>query len=168
MISVLFLCVILQGQEPLTTEAPLPGRQTGPFRFSISADKTSYQPEDTIMVTSVLRNETDHNLSLSLSDPFMFYVIDVMLPAPAWLPFRSRAIFSEEGQRRKYPGFASFTGHVLKPGGEFVDKFELNKLYTMPVPGDYHIVFHFHAPDYVGKDVNVISNEIVVTLSEKK
>ena len=166
MIPVLWLCVALQGQEPANRESPPLGRQTGPLRFLISADKTSYQPDETITVTSVLRNEADHDLMLSMTDPVSFYGKDVMLPSPAWIPFRSLAVLSVEGQRKVFPGHMSASGRTLKPGDEIVSKFELNKLYVMPVPGDYHVVFHFRAPDYIGKNVIVMSNEIVVTIAQ--
>jgi hypothetical protein len=165
-IPVLLLCVVLQGQESTAREAPTLGRLTGPFRFSISTDKMIYQPDEAITVTSVLRNEADHNVMLSMTVPISFYGKDVTLPSPAWMPFRSLAVLSAEGQRQVFPGYASASGRILKPGDEIVSKFELNKLYVMPVLGDYHVVFHFRAPDYVGKNLIVMSNEIVVTIAK--
>jgi hypothetical protein len=38
----------------------------------------------------------------------------------------------------------------------------------MSVPGEYHVVFRFHAPDYVGRGVVVSSNELVISIAEKK
>jgi hypothetical protein len=168
MIMLVLLCTLVKGQDSPAREAPQLGRQTGPFRFSLSADKLLYQPDETITVTSVLRNETDHDLSISMTPRLTFYSMEVMLPGSAWIPFRNRAVLSEEGQRRKFPGFISATSHILEPRGEFVDKFELNKLYTMPVPGEYYVKFYFHAPDYVGKGIYVVSNVIAVTIAEKK
>jgi hypothetical protein len=167
-IPILLLCVLAHGQDAPVRDAAPPGRQTGPFRFSISADKAIYQPDETIIVTSVLRNEADHSISLAMGPPISFYGKDIMLPAPAWLPFRSLAVHTEEGQQLELPPFTSAASHILKPGGEIVAKFELNKIYAMPVPGEYHVVFHFPAPDFVGKGVVVLSNEIVVTIAEKK
>jgi len=166
MIPLLLFCVAFHGQEPPAREARPLGRQTGPLRFLISADKMIYQPAETITVTSVLRNEADHDLMLSMTAPVSFYGKDVTLPSPTWMPFRSLAVLSVEGQRQVFPGYASASGHILKPGDEIVSKFELNKLYVMPVPGDYHVVFHFRAPDYIGKNVIVMSNEIVVTIAK--
>jgi hypothetical protein len=167
MIPLLLLCVAFQGQEPPARESPPPqGRQTGPFRFSLSADKPVYRPDDPILVTSVLRNEADHDLSIFMSSPIQFYGKDVMLPGPAWLPFRNLAVLTDEGQRQVFPGHMSASSRVLKPGDEIVSKFELNKIYVMPVPGYYHVVFHFRAPDYIGKNVIVMSNEIVVTIAK--
>lgn len=166
MIPLLLLCVAFQGQEPSVRESPPLGRQTGPFRFSISADRPIYQLGDPIFVTSVLRNETDHDLSIFMSSPLQFYGKNVMLPEPAWLPVRNLAVLTDEGQRQVFPGHMSASSRVIRPGGEIESKFELNKLYAMSVPGDYHIVFHFRAPDYVGKNVIVMSNEIVVTVAK--
>ena len=168
MMAVLLCCSVLHGQGSPAPEATPAGRTTGPFRFSISTDKLIYRPEETITLTSVLHNETDHDLSLSMTPRVSFYGMDVRLPSPDWLPFRTRTTLSEEGQRRKYPGFTSATGHILKPGGEIIDKFELDKMYTMPIPGEYRVAFYFRAPDYVGKNVIVTSNEIAFTIAERK
>ena len=168
MMAVLLCCSELQGQGFSASEAIPAGRTTGPFRFLISTDKLLYQPEETITLTSVLRNDTDHDVSLFMTPRVSFYAMDVRLPGPAWLPFRSRAILSEEGQRRKYPVFTSGTSHILKPGREIIDKFELNKMYTMPITGEYRVAFYFSAPDYVGQNVIVTSNEIAFTIAGKK
>jgi hypothetical protein len=166
LILLLMLCATFQGQEPLAGESPPLGRLTGPFRFSVSADKVIYHPDEAITVTSVLGNEADHNVMLSMTAPISFYGKDVTLPSPAWMPFRSLAALSEEGQRQVFPGHMSASSRVLRPRDEIVSKFELNKLYVMPVPGGYHVVFHFRAPDYVGRNVSIISNEIVVTIAK--
>ena len=97
-----------------------------------------------------------------------FYGMDVRLPGSDWLPFKYRTTLSEEGERLNESGFTSATGHVVKPGGELIDKFELNRLYKMPTPGEYRVAFYFRAPDYVGQNVIDTSNEIAFTIAEKK
>jgi hypothetical protein len=158
--------MLLPGQE---TPGRLPlGRKTGPFRFTLSPGKTEYQADETIRLASVLRNESEQKLALSMTPRVSFYGMDVRLPGPAWMPFRDRAVLSPEGERRVYPGHTSAAGYVLNPGQELADEFEINRLYVMTVPGEYHITFYFRAPDNVGKGVMVMSNEIVVTVAEKK
>jgi hypothetical protein len=149
-------------------QTPPSGGRTGPFFFLITSDKQVYQAGETILITSRLRNDSDHDIPVFMTPPISFYGKDVRLPGPASMQFRNLAVLSDEGERLVFPGFTSATSHLLKPGSEIVDRFELNKLYVMPLPGEYRVKFHFRAPDYVGKDVTVISNELVFTIAGEK
>jgi hypothetical protein len=166
-LAVFLLCVVLQGQDSASNEERSPGRRTGPFLLSISSDKQKYLSGEAISITSVLRNESDREVVMRMSSPLRFYGMEVILPGPAWLPVRNRAVLSEEGQRQMYPGHISSGIFPLKPGEESVAHFEMSKLYVMTIPGEYHVVFYFRAPYYVGGDGMVKSNEIVFTIAEK-
>jgi hypothetical protein len=168
LISTIAFCAAMQGQSPVLPQELALGRQTGPFRFTILSDKLAFQPGETIALKSILRNEADHSISLFATDRVSFYGMDVRLPGPEYLPFRNMAVLSPEGERLAYPGHSSATNHVLRPGMALIDNFELNRLYAMTAPGDYHVIFFFRAPDYVGKNVTVMSNELVITVEEKK
>ena len=168
MMTVFLCCSILLGQGFPTGESTPAGRATGPFRFSISSDKVLYQAGEAITLTSVLHNETDHDISFFIPPRDIYYRMDVRLPGPDWLPFRNRAVLSEAGQRQKYPARTSVSTYILQASGEFVDKFELNKMFTMLIPGEYRVAFYFPAPKYFGQNVIVTSNEIAFTIAEKK
>jgi hypothetical protein len=38
----------------------------------------------------------------------------------------------------------------------------------MPVAGKYKVTFYFRAPDSIAKGENVVSNEVVFSIAEKK
>jgi len=162
-IALLLLSFTLWGQSPLPESEPSQGRRTGPFLLSISSDKRHYQAGETISITSVLLNETDQEFDLRQTSPMAFYGMDVILPGPAWLPFRYRSNLTEEGQRQTFRSWqVSFAPMRVKPGEKIVNHFELNKLYQMTAPGEYHVTFYFRAPSYVGQDGIVRSNELVI------
>jgi hypothetical protein len=162
------LCLVIQAQDNVGKRETVEGRQTGPLLFSISSDKTDYEAGETITITSELRNAGDHDVNLR-RDTLRYFSMDVMLPGPDWLPFRDRALLSEEGSRTKYSqGHFSISAWRMKPGDAYVDRFELNKLYTMSVAGKYKVVFHFLAPDSIAKGQNVVSNELILSIADKK
>jgi hypothetical protein len=169
LLSILLLCVVVEAQDNVGKVEQVEGRQTGPLLFSISNDKPSYGADEVITITSELRNVSDHDVTITMRDALQLFSMDVMLPGPEWLPFRGRAVMSEEGSRKKYrEGGSSHSGRVLKPGEALESQFELNKLYVMPVVGKYKVTFYFRAPDSVAKGQNVVSNEVVFSIVDKK
>jgi hypothetical protein len=93
-IPALVFCLAIQAQENVGK------RQTGPLLFAISSDKTDYDAGETITITSELRNVSDHDVAIR-RDTLHYFSMDVMLPGPDWLPFRDRAVLSEEGSRKE-------------------------------------------------------------------
>jgi hypothetical protein len=167
-VPALMLCLVIQAQDNVGKREIVEGRQTGPLLLSISSDKTDYEAGETITITSELRNLSDHDIDLR-RDTLQYFSMDVMLPGPDWLPFRDLALLSEEGSRTKYPqGHYSISAWRLKPGEVFVDRFPLNRLYKMPIAGKYKVIFHFLAPDSIAKGQNVVSNELSLSIAEKK
>ncbi len=139
------------------------GRQSGPFRLAIFADKSVYKSGEPVLVTSVLTNESDHELSIFMTPRISFYWMELRLPTPVWSPIKDVAQLTEEGERRKYPGFSSARSVTLRPGIGLVDKFELSSLYDIAAPGPYRLTFSFTAPSYAN-GVTVISNELQVVV----
>lgn len=163
----IFLCFAAGAQEAGQTE-PSAGRITGPFSFSISSDKANYEADEIITITSELRNTSDHDVTISMGSTLQIYSMDVRLPGPDGLPFRDQAVMSKDGLRMKYrEGGVSHMGWVLKPGQALKDRFQLNKLYMMPLAGQYKVTFYFRAPDNVAKDAYVVSNELTLSISGK-
>ena len=168
LLSTLLLCFAIQAQDNVGKREHVEGRQTGPLLFSISSDKESYEADEVVTITSELRNVSDHDVTAMASSPLQIYSMDIELPGPEWLPFRDRAVLSEEGSRKKYrEGGSSHFVWVLKPGEALKNQFELNKLYVMPVAGKYKVTFYFPAPDSVAKGQHVVSNEIVFSIAER-
>jgi hypothetical protein len=169
LIPIFLLCFALEAQTPSARIDDTVGRQTGPFLFSITSDRENYAADETITITSELRNVSDHDVTITMASTLQMYAMNITLPGPEWLPFRNQAALSDGGLRKKYrEQGVSHPRWPLKPGQAFKDHFELNKLYVMPLAGKYRVAFSFHAPDSVGKGLEIESNEVVFTILAKE
>lgn len=161
---------------PREAPSPPPGRvrswgeQSGPFRLSITSDKDQYAPGEAMRVVAVIKNVSDHPTYLARSAPFLFYDVAIRLPVPEWVPWHPRAPLTPLGETEKHPRMASYSGAAVAAGNETVDEFELDKLYQMSAPGEYHITFSCKLPAHYRGDpkVTVTSNEIVVTVVRQR
>jgi hypothetical protein len=102
--------------------------------------------------------------------------MEVLMPAQSWPPWRSGAALTPYGDKVKNPEMNSVVGLDIPPGSEEEDKFEINKIYEMPVPGDYLITFQCRQPtvsiaDKTVKErpmVDITLNAITVTVLPKR
>ena len=149
------------------------GKRSGAFQLSIASDKMLYNEGEFIVVTSILKNVTDEPAVLTgHASPFGFYDIDVRMPIADWIPNAAapRAALTSLGLSQKIFLSGSTAGHSLKPGAEFRNAFELNRLYEMSATGDYHVIFSCRLPSHTGRNemVTITSNELIITVLKKQ
>jgi hypothetical protein len=122
-------------------------------------------------VVAVLKNVSDGPALFSTTGATL-YTKDVRLPMPEWIPWRPRASalpLAEEqirsGMGRKGVGVAA--------GWEDVMEHELNKLFDITTPGEYHVTFSTNQATrgiaegqatHQNSTVKVTSNEITITV----
>jgi hypothetical protein len=154
------LCI---SQEVRTPDGREWGKQAGSFQLSIGSDRRAYGFGETVTVTATLKNVSMDQAWFARQGPVELYDMQVLLPVPSWLRYSQRAPLTPLGREMKYPRMTSTVGNYIPAGHEVVDKFELNKLYDMRAPGDYHIVFSCKLRPREGEPVvTVVSNEITV------
>jgi hypothetical protein len=152
------------------------GKPSGPYQLSIASDKVQYEAGEPIEVTSTLKNVSDHAVMVLRTTSETNYVMEVLMPAQSWLPWRSRAALTPHGKKVKNPEMNNIAGADAPPGREVEDKFDISKIYEMLVPGDYLITFQCRQPTVTIADktfkerpmVDVTSNAITVTVLPKR
>ena len=137
------LAGLVPAQEIGTRETREWGKQAGPFRLSISAEKGKYAAGERIRLTVVLKNVSDHPATMGRSS-FRPYIMDVRLPTPAWIPWKPVAPLTAYGDQMlnpKHPFDASTGGGEVEAGHEGREEVEINQIYAMSTPGEYEITF---------------------------
>jgi hypothetical protein len=165
-ISLVCCSVFAQNQAPADVREW--GKQSGSFQLSITSDKARYAMGEMINVTAVLKNVTDEPAMVLRNEPALFYNVDVRVPIPEWIPLKPQAALTPFGEKQKNPQLTHMAGANLKPGGEIVDELQLNKLYVMSTPGEYHVAFSCKLPLKRLGDPWVTSNEMKITVLEKE
>lgn len=142
------------------------GKPSGGLRLSLSSDKKEYRPGEPIRVTAILRNVSDVPIRVTSTSIWLFYEMEVLAPAPEWLPFRPRASRTPLAERNLHLEVTGMGGIRLTPGLQTRQEFEVNTLFQMTDPGVYHITFaHRERPNDRGQpDIRVISNDLKVTI----
>jgi hypothetical protein len=154
------------------------GKEVGPYQLSISSDQDKYAFGDTIRITAILKNISDHSTTFRRMKPAALqFIIDLRLPMPAWIPWKPQAPLSPLGQQEMAPKlFSGTTSIEVKAGAEMTDQFEISKLFEMSAPGDYQITFTCRQwvgglNDHSGAErpmVTITSNQIAVTVLPKQ
>ena len=147
------------------------GPQAGPWRLSISADKSQCTGGEPIEVTGTLKNVSDRKVAFTYNVPSLF-ITDVRLPMTPGIPWRQRA--QPLPASRLQPGEAFHTISVDElPGWETARKYDLGKRVDMSAPGEYHVTFSTKQPTVTLAEgeaargdpkVTVTSNEITITV----
>ena len=129
------LCLAI-GQEAVPAKTPVFGPQAGPWRISISADKSQYSVGETVEAVALLKNVSDGPVVL-LSPGVTLYTKDVRLSMPTWIPWKPRApaLTLLEEQRRNATHVAGVEVPAGWEGG--LIEHELNKPFDMSTPGGY-------------------------------
>ena len=159
-------------QDAAPVKTPTWGPQAGPWRLSISTDKSQYSVGETIEVAAVLKNVSAGPVVLSSPGDATLYGMDVRLPMPEWIPWRPRASelpLAAEQLRNVF----SVGGGDVPAGREHVSRHELSKLFDMTAPGEYHVTFSTNQATrgiaegqatHQNSMVKVTSNEITITV----
>jgi hypothetical protein len=172
-LALLLMAGLATAQEIGTPETREWGKQTGPFRLSISAEKGKYAAGERIRLTVVLKNVSDHAARMRRSS-FRPYVMDVRLPTPAWIPWKPLAPLTALGDQMlnpKRPFDFSIAGGEVEAGHEGREEVEINQIYEMSAPGEYEITFSCKQWDSSPGNparaswVTVVSNRLLVTVS---
>jgi hypothetical protein len=167
------LAGLVTAQETGTPETREWGKQAGPFRLSISADRGKYAAGERIRLTVVLKNVSDHPARMGRSS-FRPYMMDVRLPTPAWIPWKPVAPLTAYGDQMlnpKHPFDASIAGGEVEAGHQGREEVEINQIYAMSTPGEYEITFSCRQWDSSPENparaswVTVVSNRLLVTVS---
>jgi hypothetical protein len=164
--ALMLLCFCALAQDtPADVEREW-GKQSGAFRLSISSNKPQYAAGEAIKITAVLKNVTDSSAYIARPTPPEFYNMDVRMPTPDWIPFKPQAVLTTLGDQQRHPSRSSMVGWDLQAGADVTNDFELHKLYTMSVPGEYHVTFSCKIPvKKIGEPLLVItSNELKITV----
>ncbi len=173
---VLFLlvpCVVLaQGDAPVGSREW--GAVSGRFQLSITAERSQYAVGDPIRITAVLKNVSGQPALLWRVAATRYYQMDVRLPAPDWLPFRTQARLTPLGREETAPREVSFMGGEVPEGYEWKEEIELSKLFDMSAVGEYRITFVCRQPgagaDYGDRKdsrVVIVSNTLRVSVAPK-
>jgi len=162
-------------QDAAPAKTPTWGPRAGPWRLSISAEKSQYSAGETVVVVALLKNVSEQPVlftDVTGGPPPMLYRMDVRLPVPAWIPWKPRA--AELPLAKLQPGASYHMIGMDEPAGwESVSEVDLNKLFDMSTPGDYHVTFstsqltRSRADGPTAREnpkVTVTSNEITVTV----
>jgi hypothetical protein len=167
------LAGLVTAQEIGTPETREWGKQAGPFRLSISADRGKYAAGEPIRLTVVLKNVSDRPATVRYPS-FRPYIMDVRLPTPAWIPWEPVAPLTAIGDQMlnpKHP-FDAHTANGEAPAGhEGRAEVEINQIYAMSTPGEYEITFSCiqwdGSPENPARasSVTVVSNRLLVTVS---
>jgi hypothetical protein len=173
---VLLVPVCIAAQDASGENPRAWGKVSGSYQLSIASDKAQYEAGEPIEIGSILKNVSDQAIMLRKTTPETNYVIEVLMPAQPWLPWRSRAALTPYGNRVTKPERNDIVGFDIPPGSEEENKFKINKIYEMSTPGDYLITFQCRQPtiriaEIDGKEhpmVDVASNAITVRVLPKR
>lgn len=151
------------------------GKVAGSYQLSITSDKDRYEAGEPIRIVSILKNVGGHAIMFRRSRPETTFLIEVLMPAEPWLPWRTRAALTPYGEKGQNLGMNGVASGDIPAGHEVENEFEINKLYEMSAPGDYLVTFQCRQPtiriaEMDGKDhpmVDVTSNAITVTVLPK-
>ncbi|MGA3241474.1 MAG: hypothetical protein ABSG03_34875 [Bryobacteraceae bacterium] len=171
----LLIPVCIAAQDAAGEKPRAWGKVSGSYQLSIASDKAQYEMGEPIEIASILKNVSDHAIMLLRTFAETNYVMEVLMPAQSWLPWRSRAALMPYGNKVKNPEMNNVAGADIPPGREVEDKFKINKIYDMSAPGDYLITFQcrqstIRIGDMDGKEhpmVDIMSNAITVTVLPK-
>jgi hypothetical protein len=165
---VIGLACAAYGQDVPAPATPLEwGKPSGGLRLSLTSNKAGYGPGETVRVTAILKNVSDAPIWVGSTSVWQFYEMEVLAPAPEWLPFRPRASRTPLGERNLHLEVRGMGGRRLSPDLETRHEFELDTLFQMTDPGQYRITFaYYKGPigDRSHADIRVVSNELKVTI----
>ena len=107
-----------------------------------------------------------------LSNVIDAYQMDIKMPTPEWLPipFRAQAALTPYGAHQKEPHELMGSIFLLEPVRDSSREVELNRLYVMSAPGEYHVIFSTQLPqrEPVFHRIVVMSNQLKITVLPEK